>query len=1147
MTRSTYDKVKGDLLTFEQAKEALRWITPDGLDRNDWIKVSTGLKAEFGGGALAVFLEWSGGERADNIAVWKSLNTTTATIGSLIHFARQRGWSRERATITDEQEQANRAEAVARQQKLIGEENGREFIRIIKNGGLLTDLTNIAKDLVPASVDHEYLSSKKLHSAVGVYQLPTYSGDNEALSNVKEYKNLIIPFVGNKGAQSIRSCGTKRLLKWSDKKGNFAWLPSTPPVDAPTKTIVIGEGYATVASALQSERSDISGVFAIDAGNLLPVAVKIREQYPQSNIVIFGDNDKSGVGQKKSREASEKIKATLLIPHTLDEDSKSTDMSDLYVALHGKVGSPRTNKLMDDLICGNTSVENLHNMVATNKAVNVRYLGDMLPTKKGQVNIMSLYGTGKTTAIRSLLERLKTELGRTPYLLYVTASAKLNRVTADGLGIAFYENIKETWQGAGHAGVATTVQSLDSVATILMREKVEPDLLIVDESEHTCADFVSDINAKKRLNLMSMSELLNSVPRVIFMDAAMGNVTELFQTTMNMGDVRKIKNTYSPWKDMPCNVYEGTPKDLRASFHAEIEKKIMEGIRVYAPCSSKEEANKLSEYIGKSKLSTVEGFSSILITADNARLAAQRNLINKPERAELYHLIIASPVIGTGISFSNNKNTTTHCCAYIYNGVGTGSPQLAVQSLARERGVSEFSIYLNNDDLLGKDAPRPSDEIVNALLRNYKQVYGISDDTTLSREEIATTTLYVSMRELHDGDKRKYGAVLYDLLDDMGLSVETHAVGRATKGELEAMLLSKEERKDNLINETMNAKSITESEYMYCRDMRRSNYVKHQHVDFIKYDHFENHEAVEGDGEILNNENKIYKYELERDFAIDISRADKETIGEFITLKQNGALDRIENREMLTESKSFWTNSIIARSTRNSGATDRGLSMPTKHSLFSSTSSIIRNGKFAASDARNINKSKTETSFYRYVKENITKIASVLPNLRLNSKKFEANPEVLLKQLIVAQGYTVKKVRNKDEYTITTNAPIERTIVRRKKANVDLVSKIKKAKKGLAGSLCVMDDNDEYCNPSPPMSDATLAEAQQEIFLIAEWCEIEYLSKDDAMQVISAYSENTEGYKDINVEQYLKHHTMRALFLKLSDLPSAYKRLMYPS
>ena len=114
--------------------------------------------------------------------------------------------------------------------------------------------------------------------------------------------------------QFIAADGAKRFLKGGQKKGCFAQI-GKPATDQP---ILICEGFATGASL-----HGVTGhfvVIALDAGNLELVAVSIRKRYPEAKIIIAGDNDLSGTGQKAARAAAMAIGGEYLLPPEVDTD-----------------------------------------------------------------------------------------------------------------------------------------------------------------------------------------------------------------------------------------------------------------------------------------------------------------------------------------------------------------------------------------------------------------------------------------------------------------------------------------------------------------------------------------------------------------------------------------------------------------------------------------------------------------------------------------------------------------------------------------------------------------------------------------------------------------------------------------------------------
>ena len=152
-----------------------------------------------------------------------------------------------------------------------------------------------------APADHPYLIKKHIdiHGARSgrdnTLIIPLYNAN-------KELVNL----------QFISETGTKRFLAGGKKKGCFYWLGEQ------TDKILICEGFATAASL--HENSGYLAIVAFDAGNLKEVAINIRALSPEVEIIVMGDNDLSGVGQKKAIEAAQTISGKYLIPEIVGQD-----------------------------------------------------------------------------------------------------------------------------------------------------------------------------------------------------------------------------------------------------------------------------------------------------------------------------------------------------------------------------------------------------------------------------------------------------------------------------------------------------------------------------------------------------------------------------------------------------------------------------------------------------------------------------------------------------------------------------------------------------------------------------------------------------------------------------------------------------------
>lgn len=153
----------------------------------------------------------------------------------------------------------------------------------------------------PAPSNHPYLVKKRInpHGA--------RLGRNNA---------LIIPLYNVKselaGLQFISETGGKRFLSGSLKKGCFWQIGET------TATILIAEGYATAASLY--EDTGFMTVIAYDCGNLKDVSMVIRSLYPDAKIIICGDNDKNGAGQKAAKSAASACSGKYLLPPVVGHD-----------------------------------------------------------------------------------------------------------------------------------------------------------------------------------------------------------------------------------------------------------------------------------------------------------------------------------------------------------------------------------------------------------------------------------------------------------------------------------------------------------------------------------------------------------------------------------------------------------------------------------------------------------------------------------------------------------------------------------------------------------------------------------------------------------------------------------------------------------
>lgn len=173
--------------------------------------------------------------------------------------------------------------------------------------------TAIWDDAPPASDKHPYLLQKgvqnhglRLHGKC----LVAPARDGEVIRSL----------------QFILPDGTKTFLKEGQVSGCYFLLGQ------PEGVLLIAEGYATAASIHQA--TGMAVAVAFNAGNLLPVASKLRAQLLNTTFIICADDDAATPGNPgltKAREAAQAIGASLAIPDFgANRPQGATDFNDLH-------------------------------------------------------------------------------------------------------------------------------------------------------------------------------------------------------------------------------------------------------------------------------------------------------------------------------------------------------------------------------------------------------------------------------------------------------------------------------------------------------------------------------------------------------------------------------------------------------------------------------------------------------------------------------------------------------------------------------------------------------------------------------------------------------------------------------------------------
>lgn len=164
-----------------------------------------------------------------------------------------------------------------------------------------------------ADIQHPYLAAKEIRP-FGIRQL-----QDSLLVPVRDIHGLL------HGLQFILPDGKKRFLKGTAVAGCYHAIGKA------NGTILIAEGFATGATLHEVTGHAVACAFS--AGNLKPVSVALRRKYPDTLLVICGDDDhltEGNPGLTRATEAAMAVHGLLAVPRFPETRKDSdTDYNDL--------------------------------------------------------------------------------------------------------------------------------------------------------------------------------------------------------------------------------------------------------------------------------------------------------------------------------------------------------------------------------------------------------------------------------------------------------------------------------------------------------------------------------------------------------------------------------------------------------------------------------------------------------------------------------------------------------------------------------------------------------------------------------------------------------------------------------------------------
>ncbi|WP_175779714.1 PriCT-2 domain-containing protein [Burkholderia anthina] len=320
----------------DRARAALAVIPAD--DYQTWVDMAFALKQGFGDEGFEIWDAWSRtaanyDERAAR-TTWRSAGASGGkTLATLFWQARQHGFDLKRANYPD------RMTAVLAASPEVLAERAREEAQLqARHAAVAHEAASIWQWARPVGPEHPYLVRKHLDPAYTLRELDAlelrallgYLPVSEELP--LNGRVLVVP-VWNGSISTLELIdehGRKSSLAGGAKRGGY-WTtePIWVPASAPSR-VLIAEGMATALAA--SRATGWFATAALSSGNLGPVALSLREQYPATELILLGE---LGSGEAQARRAAQDARAHLVWPRFAADarihDMVPNDFSDMVV------------------------------------------------------------------------------------------------------------------------------------------------------------------------------------------------------------------------------------------------------------------------------------------------------------------------------------------------------------------------------------------------------------------------------------------------------------------------------------------------------------------------------------------------------------------------------------------------------------------------------------------------------------------------------------------------------------------------------------------------------------------------------------------------------------------------------------------------
>lgn len=638
-----------------------------------------------------------------------------------------------------------------------------------------------------------------------------------------------------------------------------------------------------------------------------------------------------------------------------------------------------------------TSVRNNWQSGGTKTKINQRYLAGSIAEALQDyryLGVHSSYGTGKTTAIKIIIN----ELPDNSHVLFIAPRKSLNSAIAGEFSsINCYLDIKaEIDKSAKNImmhSMSCTPQSLSGF--IDKNKDYKYDAVIFDESESIVKMLVSDVTKEKERTLHAMQCVVRSSDRVVFMDADYGKESSLFARQLTgLSDMHVLENDFCPWSKIGADLITGSSsKERKQALNTKIIDAIEKGEKLAITSSSATYCNDIYKVI--------KNLYPQLTVKLATSATDNQNLVNDPSSIKQVDILIYSPSLSVGVSF-DIENHFSRVFAFLANEEGTPDSFDAMQMMCRVRNPSLNSWVIALDDdkkIYGDDDILIPIDIQHAITRRYADNEITANGTANPISDLSHQILQIHC--LIEANKRRnknnYNSEFLRKLSEMGIHVnqidiDGLGVDMSIK---ESIDRNKEDEMEEKIQKVFNASKLEDEDYQRLKAQQ--------------------HYGIEHTSE---QRASMERYYLEQSFNVDLDSLGEGDKRDILTFRDSGFISKAVLRAQISATTEF-DKLFIKMGLDGIGEDEAG-----KRDILHKRHNYKLKKKlhkyalaYADCEKEYSHKMLKRTGFYQYILRNKKDINILMPNFV--PRNFKAKPAGLMNKLLENQGY--KHTSSQDE------------------------------------------------------------------------------------------------------------------------------------